>query len=82
MWLLRKYREHGYVLEDLADKIGKDPSRTKRLIDGYMWNGAGLDPDPIRFIRLSFVDEVGVAIGDPGLLERLYPFEVDEEDPV
>lgn len=82
MWLLRRYREHGYVLDELAKEIGKDPSRTKRLVDGYMWNGAGLDPDPIRFIRLSFVDEVGVAVGDPGLLERLYPFEMDEDDPV
>ena len=79
MWLLRQHREHGYVLDELAKEMGKDHSQVTRWINGYMWNGAGRDPEPIRFIRLSVVDEISIAIGDPGLLERLYPFEVDDD---
>lgn len=79
MWLLRQYREHGYVLDTLAKEIGMDPSRTRRFLDGYMWNGAGRNPDPIRHIRLSTVDKIGAAIGDPELLERLYPLEVEDD---
>jgi hypothetical protein len=47
-------------------------------LQGYNWNGAGRDPSPVQAINIVTVDEVGVAFGDAGLLERLYPLEVDE----
>ena len=77
MWLLRKHRETGYNVGELAQAVDQDPSRVKRWLDGFMWNGAGRDPDPIRAIDIGTVDAIGVAMDDPGLLERLYPLEVD-----
>ena len=77
MWLLRKHRETGYNVGELAQAVEQDPSRVKRWLDGYMWNSAGRDPDPIRAIDVGTVDAIGVAMNDPGLLERLYPLEVD-----
>lgn len=80
MWLLRQYRQHDYNVGELAEDMGQDSSRVKRWLDGFQWNGAGRDPTPIRAIDVSTVDTIGVAIGDGGLLERLYPLEVDDED--
>jgi hypothetical protein len=48
-------------------------------MNGYKWNGAGRDPVPIRVIDIDTVDKIGVAIGDGGLLERLYPFDVEPD---
>lgn len=78
MWLLRKHRETGYNLSELATSVGQDESRVKRWLDGYQWNGAGRDPLPIRAIDVGTVDAIGVAMDDTGLLERLYPLEADE----
>ena len=44
MWLLRQYRQHGYNIGELAEDIGQDPSRVRRWLDGFQWNGAGRDP--------------------------------------
>ena len=77
MWLLRRFREGGYDLDALAKEMGHDPSRVRRWLDGYMWNGAGRDPDPIRAIDLGTIDRISVNMGDPGLLERLYPLEAE-----
>lgn len=79
MWLMRQYRQHDYNLGDLAKHIGQDPSRVRRWLDGYLWNGTGRDPEPIRSIYIANIDKIGVAVGDPGLLERLYPLEADDE---
>ena len=78
MWLMRQHRQHGYDTGALAEDIGMDSTRTKKWLDGFIWNGAGRDPDPIRAIDIGTVDKIGVAMGDPGLLERLYPLEVDD----
>lgn len=75
MWLMRQYREHDYNVGLLADDVGKDASQVRRWLDGYTWMGPGLDPVPVRAIDVALVDEIGTTIGDPGLLERLYPFE-------
>jgi hypothetical protein len=73
MWLLRQHRIRGYEVAALASEIGQDESRVRRWLDGFQWNGAGRDPTPIRSIKLTTVDEIAVALEDPGLLERLYP---------
>jgi hypothetical protein len=78
MWLLRRHRESGYNVSDLADEIGFDHSQVTSWLNGYKWNGAGRDPAPMRSIKLSTVDEVAVALGDPGLVERLYPLLVED----
>jgi hypothetical protein len=78
MWLLRQHRQHEYRLDLLSESIGQDPRQVERWLQGYNWNGAGRDPSPVQAINIVTVDEVGVAFGDAGLLERLYPLEVDE----
>jgi hypothetical protein len=77
MWLLRRHRESGYDVARLADDIGRDHSQVSRWLQGYQWNGAGLDPEPLRSISLATVDEVAVALNDPGLVTRLYPLLVE-----
>ena len=79
MWLMRQYRQHNYSTSELADAIGIDSSRVRKLLDGFYWNGTGNDPVPIRAIDIGTIDTIAVAMEDPGLLERLYPLEVDEE---
>jgi hypothetical protein len=78
MWLLRQYRQHGYSGVVLADQMQVDERQIRRWIDGYEWNGVGRDPTPIRAIDLGTVDKISVLMNDPGLLERLYPLEVDD----
>jgi hypothetical protein len=75
MWLLHRFRERGYDLNALAKEMGQDASRVRRWLDGYMWKGIGRDPTPIRVIDIDTVDKIAVNLGDPGLLERLYPLE-------
>jgi len=79
MWLLRQYRQHGYNVTTLAQEMGQDEARVRRWLDGYMWNGVGRDPEPIRSISIANVDQIAVAMEDPGLLSRLYPLEVDDD---
>jgi hypothetical protein len=78
MWLLRQHRQHEYRLDLLSESIGQDPRQVERWLQGYNWNGAGRDPVAIKAINIVTIDEVGVYFGDAGLLERLYPLEVDE----
>ena len=78
MWLLRYHREHGYNLEQLCDDINVEPRQVKRWLDGFDWVGVGRDPTAVRSIDIVSVDKVGIAVDDPGLLERLYPLLIDE----
>jgi hypothetical protein len=78
MWLLRRHREGGYNIVQLAEEIGQDDARVGRWLRGFEWNGAGRDPTPLRSIRLSTVDAVSVALNDPGLVSRLYPLLIEE----
>lgn len=77
MWLLRQYRLRNYDLAALAEEMGQDGSRVRRWLDGFYWNGTGRDPEAIRTITIATLDEIAVALDDPGLLERLYPLETD-----
>lgn len=79
MWLLRQHRESGYNLSGLAMKIGVDEKQIRRWIDGFEWTGVGRDPVPIRTVAILTVDKIGIAMEDPGLLERLYPLAVDDD---
>jgi predicted RNase H-like nuclease (RuvC/YqgF family) len=78
MWLLRANRESDYNTVELAARIGQDEAKVRRWLDGFQWNGAGRDPDPINSIKLSTVDSIGVAWGDGGLVQRLYPLEGED----
>ena len=74
MWLLRQHRLRKYNTNKLAEDMGHDASRVSRWLQGFEWNGTGRDPSPVRSIDAYIVDEIGVKMEDPGLLERLYPF--------
>jgi hypothetical protein len=78
MWLLRTHREGGYNVQQLADRIGRDHTQVQRWLNGFQWNGAGRDPVPFRSIQLKIVDEVSVALNDPGLVTRLYPLLIED----
>lgn len=78
MWLLRKNRETGYNIDELSEWIGQDPSRVQRWLNGYQWNGAGRDPEPVLSVHITTVDAVAVKVGDTGLLERLYPLSTED----
>jgi hypothetical protein len=82
MWLLRQYRQHGYNSSALAQAMDQDEARVRRWLGGFLWTGAGRDPEPIRAITLATVDQIAIAMGDSGLLSRLYPFADDDVDPV
>jgi hypothetical protein len=76
MWVLAKAREMGGILA-LADAAGLEEKAVRRWADGYEWNRGfvgGCLPTPIRSVRMSSVDEMGVAVGEQDLLERLYPY--------
>jgi hypothetical protein len=77
MWLLRMNRESGYNTVEIAAKIGVNESRVRHWLDGYEWKGTGRDPNAMRSIKLETVDKVAIALGDPGLVERLYPLELE-----
>jgi hypothetical protein len=76
MWLLRRFRVHGYSLDRLAADIGQDPRRVKRWIDGFEWNGIQNSPIPIRAINKETVIAIGDNIEEPRLLQDLYPGEL------
>jgi hypothetical protein len=58
--------------------MGQDFRRVERWLQGFNWDGVGRDPVPVRAINIDVLDEIAVALDDPGLLERLYPLEVEE----
>jgi hypothetical protein len=73
MWLLGQLKKHN--VEELARKSGVDHVQLRRWANGYEWPNSSCDePRPIRSVRLSSVDQVGVGMNDPGLLDRLYPY--------
>jgi hypothetical protein len=76
MWILGQIRAHGGVASEVAHKIGVQEARIRHLADGYYWPANRMcdEPVPIRTVRLSTVDEYGTRLGDPGLLDRLYPY--------
>lgn len=78
MWLLRQHRLRNYETQMLAEEMGQDVRRVEAWLQGFNWNGLGNDPVPIRAINIATLDEIAVALGDPGFLERAYPLEVDE----
>jgi hypothetical protein len=81
MWLLRQVRMIGTV-ESFATSYGLDAREVRRFCDGFIWEGTrglssgwdGCEPTPIQSVTLSTVDRYGVAVDDPGLLDRLYPY--------
>lgn len=77
MWLLRQHRLRNYETQALADEMGQNINRVERWLQGYNWDGVGRDPVPVRAINIDTLDAIAVALGDPGLLERMYPLEVE-----
>jgi len=75
MWLLGQIRLQGDA-STVARMIGVNEGRVRHLADGYYWspNGYTAEPIPIRTVRVSTVDIYGLKMGDPGLLNRLYPY--------
>ena len=80
MWLLGKARQEGGAVA-LASQIGTDEKNVRRWLHGYDWDNddgwggwAKCEPRAIRTVTIRIVDEVGIALGEPDLLERLYPF--------
>lgn len=84
MWLLGKVRAVGGI-EPLALESRIDEKQFRRWADGYDWDSeigqawSGCEPKPIHSIKMSDVDVIGVALGEPDLLERLYPYAESEE---
>jgi hypothetical protein len=76
MWLLGKARELGDI-SAVAKEIGMDPEELRRYAQGFVWDAQHCEPNPIRYIRLGTVDDVGVRIGEQDLLNRLYPYQDD-----
>jgi hypothetical protein len=79
MWVLAKARELGSI-QAVADVAGVEEKSMRRWAEGYEWNNGfvgGCLPTPIRSVRMSTVDEVGVAVGEQDLLNRLYPYVED-----
>jgi hypothetical protein len=74
---VRKARKHARATRGTINGTAVD-----RWLDGFLWTGAGRDPEPIRAINLATVDQISMAMGDSGLLSRLYPLEDDTEDHV
>lgn len=85
MWLLGKVRAVGNT-KALASEARVNEKAIRRWADGYDWDyeigqaWAGCEPKPIHSIRLSNVDRIGVALGEPDLLDRLYPYAEKEDD--
>jgi len=75
MWLLGQIRIQGSA-SIVARMIGVQESRIRHLADGYYWPSDNYcdEPAPIRTVRVSTVDIYGLKMGDPGLLNRLYPY--------
>jgi ribosome-binding protein aMBF1 (putative translation factor) len=83
MWLLSKARENGGV-STLAQEIGCDEHNVRRWLHGYDWDSEPgpdryrCEPRPIYSINTGTVDSIGVALGEPDLLDRLYPYAVED----
>jgi len=77
MWLLRMHRTHNYNVINLAFDIGQSEKQVHRWLDGYEWNGSRGEPIPIRSINKETIIAIGDNIGEPRLLEELYPGEVE-----
>lgn len=75
MWLLRQYRIHDYNVTNLAFDLNQNERQVRRWLDGYDWNGRRGVPAPVRSITKEKIIDVGDAIGEPRLLEELYPGE-------
>ena len=75
MWLLREHRMRGYETKKLAEDIGQDARKVSDWLQGFVWNGEGREPRPIRAINVTTIDNIAIALEDPGLLYRLYPLE-------
>ena len=80
MWILGKSRQEGGAVA-LATQLGIDEKNVRRWLHGYDWDNddgwgswARCEPRPIRTVSVRTVDEVGIGLGEPDLLERLYPF--------
>lgn len=84
MWLLGKSRREGGAA-GLSRQIGTHERNVRRWLDGYDWDQdsghafAYCEPKPIYSVTVGVVDKVGVALGEPDLLNRLYPF-VEEDN--
>lgn len=78
MWLLRQHRQRAYDARKLAEDIGRDERKVGEWLQGFRWQGASRDPVPIQAINVQTIDEIAIAIDEPGLLWDLYPLEVDE----
>src|SRR5262245_21156822 len=79
MYLIRQRREFSDT-KAMATAIGVGEQQLRRWLQGYEWiNGVGCEPSPIRSVRVRSVDKVGIALGDPGLLNRLYPWKQKDQ---
>lgn len=79
MWVLGQVRIYGGT-QQFALRLGLDEGLVRRWANGYDWDvdsersWGQCEPRPIFSVTVATVDKVGVAMDDPGLLERLYPF--------
>lgn len=85
MWLIGRARANGGA-NSLAREIGVNDEMVRRWLQGYVWDNdpgwggwASCEPRPIYTVGVATVDRVGVALGEPDLLDRLYPY--NEESP-
>jgi hypothetical protein len=83
MWMLGKARQEGGA-SALARQLGMDEHNVRRWLHGYDWDNddgwggwAKCEPRPVYTVDVATVDRVGVALGEPDLLERLYPYAED-----
>jgi hypothetical protein len=85
MWLLGRIRLTGSI-RAVAREAGVNEKAIRRWAEGYDWDyeigqaWASCEPRPIHSVHPSTVDRIGVALGEPDLLERLYPYVDKEED--
>jgi hypothetical protein len=80
MWLLGKARLEGGT-SALARQLDMDEKNVRRWLHGYDWDNdegwggwAKCEPRPVYSVDVGTVDAAGVALGEPDLLERLYPY--------
>lgn len=80
MWLLGKARQEGGAVA-LGSQMGMDEKNVRRWLHGYDWDNdegwggwAKCEPRPVYTVDVATVDRVGVALGEPDLLDRLYPY--------
>jgi hypothetical protein len=73
MWLLGAIRRYGGN-QALANTVGVDEKVVRRFSDGYEWVNGYDAPTPIQGVHMTMVDQFGVGVGDPDLVNRLYPY--------